>query len=154
MVKTFLTQSPAPVATEESPSGTVTNPYENPKDIMASTKLPLDLVPSVVTIESSLAFLEGALKYGRANWRKTPVKATVYYAAMLRHTLDWMEGQDRDPRTKVRHLGSAIACLGIIMDAELNGTLIDDRPPSLSRNGDFTYDYIDKQEVVLYDRRC
>lgn len=42
----------------------------NPKDIIGSDKLPLHLVPFSAIAYECLAYLEGALKYGRANWRK------------------------------------------------------------------------------------
>lgn len=102
----------------------------NPKDAIGSSKLPLDLVPDTVIAEVALAYLEGALKYGRFNWRIAGVRASIYRAALLRHLAKWWNGEDRDTTTRVKHLASAIACLGIILDAELCGKLTDDRPPS------------------------
>jgi len=107
---------------------TTTKPT-NPKDIVGSDKLPLELVPDVVAAESALAFLEGALKYGRYNWRVSGVRSSIYRAALQRHLSCWWNGEDRDPATKVRHLASIIACAGIMLDAELVGKLEDDRPP-------------------------
>ena len=101
----------------------------NPKDIIGSRKLDLTLVPMTLIIFAAKGFLEGALKYGRFNWRIAGVSAAIYIAAALRHIFKWWNGQDIDPVTKVPHLASAIACLGIIMDAELFKKLKDDRPP-------------------------
>jgi hypothetical protein len=79
---------------------------------------------------AATAFLEGALKYGRYNWRVAGVRASIYHAAARRHLAKWWNGQDRDSKTRVHHLDSAIACLGIIRDAELYNKLVDDRPPA------------------------
>lgn len=101
----------------------------NPKDIIGSTKLPLELVPETLLIEASLSFLEGATKYGRFNWRIAGVRASIYKAALQRHLARWWNGEDRDRETRVKHLASIIACAGILLDAELCGKLTDDRPP-------------------------
>lgn len=101
----------------------------NPKDAIGATKAPLGLVPSTLIASAAHAFLEGALKYGRYNWRISGVKASVYYDALNRHISKWWNGQNYDPKTRVHHLDNAIACLGILRDAELYGCLTDDRPP-------------------------
>lgn len=103
----------------------------NPKDAIAANKLPLSLVPSTLIEYASLAFLEGALKYGRFNWRVKGVRVSVYIDALTRHVNKYVNGQWADPKTNVPHLASAIACLGIILDANQMGMLTDDRPPSL-----------------------
>ena len=41
----------------------------NPKDAIGSQKLPLHLWPTTATAMGCLGLLDGALKYGRANWR-------------------------------------------------------------------------------------
>ena len=102
----------------------------NPKDAIGSTKLPVNLVPDTLLVEAAPAFLEGAVKYGTCNWRIAGVRASIYKAALLRHLMKWWNGQDRDPKTRVKHLASVIACAGILLDADLCGKLTDDRPPS------------------------
>lgn len=102
----------------------------NPKDLCATTRLPLNLVPDTLAAYASLAFLEGALKYGAMNWRVAGVSASIYIAAAERHLTKWKGGEWADPKTRVPHLASAIACLGIILDADLVGKLNDDRPPA------------------------
>ena len=101
----------------------------NPKDIIGSTKLDMGLVPDILEAAAATAFLEGALKYGRFNWRVAGVSASVYHAAIKRHLKKWWNGQDFDKATRVHHLANSIACLAIILDAELYGKLTDDRPP-------------------------
>ncbi|MFG1378897.1 dATP/dGTP diphosphohydrolase domain-containing protein [Xanthobacter autotrophicus] len=101
----------------------------NPKDAAATARVPLHLVPPAVPIYAALAYAEGDLKYGAFNWRATEVKASVYVAAMKRHLERYWNGEWADPVTGVPHLASIIAGCGIILDAQLVGKLIDDRPP-------------------------
>lgn len=101
----------------------------NPKDIIGSSKLPLELVPDVIRAYASLSFLEGAVKYGRFNWRIAGVRASIYKAAIERHLAKWWNGEDCDLETKVPHLASVLACVGIILDAQAAKKLTDDRPP-------------------------
>ena len=101
----------------------------NPKDVIGSDKLPLHLVPSVLNIYASLAFLEGAAKYGCYNWRVAGVRMSIYLAALERHFQKFKDGEWADEKTGVPHLSSMLACIGIILDAKLVGKLTDDRPP-------------------------
>jgi hypothetical protein len=103
----------------------------NPKDAIGSTKLPLNLVPDTVGIYAAMAFAEGASKYGAYNWRVAGVRMSIYMAAMRRHQKKLWNGEWADPKTKVPHLASIIACAGIIADAKLCGKLVDDRPPKV-----------------------
>ena len=102
----------------------------NPKDALALARAPLHLVPSTMTAYASMAFCEGALKYGAYNWRVAGVSASVYRSAALRHFEKWWNGEWADPITGVPHLASLLATVGIILDAELCGKLTDDRPPA------------------------
>lgn len=106
----------------------------NPKEAFGSAKVPVGLVPDSAIIEESLAFLEGALKYGRYNWRIAGVRASTYNDAMERHRKRWWNGQDRDPLTRVRELASIRACCAILIDSEICGMLNDDRPPRADLN--------------------
>lgn len=100
---------------------------KNPKDILASLKVPLQLWPPSATARGSVGLLEGYLKYGRNNFREKPVHASVYVGAILRHVLEWFEGNDLTADTGNDHIGLALANLAIICDAQMCGTLIDDR---------------------------
>ena len=104
----------------------------NPKDLIGSDKLPFHLVPSSAIAYECLAFLEGALKYGRSNWRAAGVRFSIYYDACLRHLTKCMEGEWIDSESGIPHLGHARACLGIIIDAYEAGMLKDDRMYSKS----------------------
>lgn len=102
----------------------------NPKDAIADGRLPLALVPDTVPAYASIAFAEGALKYGAYNWRITGVRMSVYIAAIRRHLARLQNGEWADPKTGVPHLASVIAGAGIILDARACGKLTDDRPPA------------------------
>jgi hypothetical protein len=99
----------------------------NPKDIIGSSKLPLHLFPTTAIAAGCLAFLEGAVKYGRSNWRAVGVRASIYHDALLRHMTAWWEGEDTDPDSGLPHLSKAIACIAILIDAKAAGKLTDDR---------------------------
>jgi Domain of unknown function (DUF5664) len=101
----------------------------NPKDAMGMTKLPIDLVPDTAVMYMALAFLEGALKYGKYNWRIAGVRWSIYEAAFERHRMKLRSGEWADPKTNVPHMASMMACLAIILDAKACGKLVDDRPP-------------------------
>lgn len=107
----------------------------NPKDAVGSTKLPLNLVPDTLAIFAAMAFAEGAAKYGAYNWRASGVRTSIYIAALLRHLKKYWNGEWCDKVTKVPHLASVIACAAIILDANLVGKLIDDRPPAADMAG-------------------
>lgn len=99
----------------------------NPKDALGAAKLPLHLVPVTATALASLAHLDGASKYGTWNWRVAGVRASTYLDAVARHLGAWTHGEDVDPESGVPHLGHAIACLNILVDAGAAGMLTDDR---------------------------
>jgi hypothetical protein len=98
----------------------------NPKDIVGSDKLPLHLWPETATVFGCLGMLDGALKYGRANWRETGVKLTIYVDACRRHLNGMMEGEWLDPDSGMPHLSHALACLAIIADAVGYDKLVND----------------------------
>ena len=76
----------------------------------------------------------GADKYGPFNWRSKPVKAKTYVDAAIRHLLQWADGEELDEQSRASHLAHARACCGIILDAQTQGNLIDDR----HKTGGFT----------------
>lgn len=104
----------------------------NPKDSIGVKKVPFSTVPSPVIAEVGLAMLEGALKYGRHNYRAIGARTSVYYDACLRHLSAYWEGQDIDPDSGLPHIIKAIACLVVLRDSQLMGNSVDDRPPSHS----------------------
>jgi dATP/dGTP diphosphohydrolase len=102
----------------------------NPKEAFGSAKPPTSTVPMPVIYELGLAMLEGALKYGRHNYRVVGVRMSTYHDAMKRHIDAWWEGEDIDPESGMPHLVKAMACIAVVRDAEMLGLTNDDRPPS------------------------
>lgn len=124
----------------------------NPKDALGIMKVPYSTIPATVLAELGIAMLEGALKYGRHNYRAIGVRASVYYDAnVARHMALFWEGEDEDPDTcalaetdtgfyngegksvirgtGISHLTKAIAGLVVLRDAQIQGKFVDDRPP-------------------------
>jgi len=100
----------------------------NPKDIAGSNKVPLYLWPSSATALGCMAFLSGALKYGRNNFRASGgVSAKELYGACLRHLALWFDGESIDPESGINHLGHALASIAILVEAMAKGNLVDDR---------------------------
>ena len=99
----------------------------NPKDSIGSNKLPLHLWPTTASALGCIGMLNGAGKYGRGNFRKAGIRPTIYLDAAKRHLDAWLEGEENDPDDGVPHLGAALACIAIIVDARVVGKMIDDR---------------------------
>lgn len=109
----------------------------NPKDLMGQRKVNLAIVPAAGIIYEAQAFYYGAYLapkadgtcgYGPYNWRDEPIKLSEYYSAIVRHGMDFMDGEDFAPDSLAHHLGHLRATANIMLDAMECGTLIDDRP--------------------------
>lgn len=101
----------------------------NPKDAMGIAKFPLSTVSAPTLGELGLAMMEGALKYGRHNYRVSGVRASVYYDAALRHLTAFYEGEDIDPVSRLPHIVKVMACMAVLRDSQWQGNWVDDRPP-------------------------
>ena len=102
----------------------------NPKDGIATNKLPSHLVSPIVKAYQAIAHFLGNVKYGAWNFRVAGARASVYRAAVDRHLDAWWEGEEIDPTDGTPHLANALCCINILIDAKHSGGLIDDRPPS------------------------
>jgi hypothetical protein len=100
----------------------------NPKDLLGVKKPSLSKVPAIAILHESLAMMDGGGKYGPYNWRDNAVIASIYVDACKRHLDEWFEGIEEASDSGCHHLGHARACLGILLDAQETGNLIDDRP--------------------------
>ena len=101
----------------------------NPKDAVGTRKVGISVLSFTVLLELALAIFEGARKYGKFNWRKDGVRASVYVDACFRHVGAWQEGEEIDEDSGLSHLVKAQACLHILRDAQIRGKMVDDRPP-------------------------
>lgn len=103
-------------------------PDNNPKTVLGLKKPAMSSVPPAALVHLMRAMADGRRKYGLMNWREKRVSATIYYDAALRHLLAWYDGEQSARDSGVHHLGHAMACLAIVLDAEATGNLNDDRP--------------------------
>lgn len=106
----------------------VTEVERNPKDIAASKRAPLQLIPPSALVRMSIAFENGANKYGPYNWRDKKIEYMNYIGAALRHLEAAIDGEDNDPESGTLTLAHAMACLAILIDSIENNCVIDNRP--------------------------
>lgn len=99
----------------------------NPKQAFGDKKPPLGNVPMVATLAMMEALYDGALKYGAFNWRDNPVEAMTYVHAAERHLKLFAVGEEVTRDTLVKNLGAVMACCAILLDAQAQGTLLDNR---------------------------
>jgi hypothetical protein len=104
----------------------------NPKRAFGVKKPSPHFIPPIAIIEEAAVMAGGAAKYGPYNWQESPVDATTYYSAAMRHLMSWFTGEDRDPESGHLHLAHVRACMAILIDADASGKLIDDRPVTSS----------------------
>lgn len=102
---------------------------DNPKNLAASNRIKLALLPPAGIIHGAHACMDGAGKYGPYNWREKSIALMEYASAAKRHLDDWIDGEDEAPDSHCHHLGHVIATCAIMLDAIELGNAIDDRPP-------------------------
>jgi hypothetical protein len=102
----------------------------NPKDAIGSKKVSTSVIPASAIFHLGTALMDGANKYGPFNWRETAVTASIYLDAAERHMRLWQERQENADDSGVHHLAHAMGCMAILLDAQLHGKLVDDRPQS------------------------
>lgn len=103
---------------------------DNPKKLYGDKKPALGQLPLAGMVAQSLAHMDGDYKYGFRNWRDQPVEAMTYVHAAIRHLMLWAEGEEDARDTGVPNLGGVMACCAILLDAQTNGSLIDNRSKS------------------------
>lgn len=99
----------------------------NPKQAYGDRKVPLHLFPSTAVAVGAMGMLEGREKYGQDNFRGSPVEAMTYVRAALSHVFSYAEGEWTPDDSPVPHLGLALCCIAILIDAHYAGSLIDNR---------------------------
>ena len=101
----------------------------NPKEIRALTdnKTPMHYLVYSVLPDDAKCHKHGADKYGIFNWRESTINLSTYEAAILRHLLAWAQGEDIDHDSGLNHLTHIRACCAVVLDAQKNGDVIDDR---------------------------
>jgi hypothetical protein len=102
-------------------------PVENPKDAIGTDKIPIHLFSAAGVYMGALGKLDGALKYGRNNFRGAAIRYTVYLDAIKRHCDALLECEDNDVDSGLHHLCHILAGADILAESYAGGTLIDDR---------------------------
>lgn len=125
----------------------------NPKDLVGNTKVSISKFPVIGTIMGAMAMMDGAEKYGAYNWRDKEVIASIYIDAAKRHLDCWFEGQETASDSKVHHLGHAIACCAILLDAQAKNKMVDDRPVD-ANNLDFLEDILAKMSETIKAKKA
>lgn len=106
---------------------TAWTPSKNNKDAAAEGKPTTHCVPSIAVLALGAAMADGESKYGKFNWRDSNVTASVFYNAMMRHLLDWNQGEDFATDSGIHHLAHLMAGCAIILDAISNDVFVDNR---------------------------
>jgi len=99
----------------------------NPKTIAGSRKPSVTAIPGPAIFHLAIAMQNGVQKYGKYNWREKQIPACTYVDAAVRHLLAWADGEEFAADSGVHHLGHAMACCAILLDALEGNHLIDDR---------------------------
>ena len=110
-------------ATTEAPY-----PDGNPKTAMGMAKPSTSNVPPIGILEVGKVMALGAKKYGPMNWRHQGVSASVYYDAIQRHLAAYWDGEDCDSESGAPHIAHVAACCMILLDAQAQMQLNDNRP--------------------------
>lgn len=97
------------------------------KDEEGSKKVQLRHVPPILVLLAAGPLTQGASRYGSFNWRYKNISLSGHLEAIERHLAAFKDGEDCAPDSGFSHLAHAAATLGVIMDAEECGTLVDDR---------------------------
>jgi len=126
----------------------------NPKDAIGVRKWrQFFVVPRQVMWEVAVGMLEGAVKYGRHNYRSAGVRGSVYADAALGHIEQWIEGEDIDPDSGLSHITKAICSLVVLRDAQMNDWWVDDRPPKV-KDLDAVRDRLQEMVLGIFDRHA
>lgn len=98
----------------------------NPKDAAARSKPNQSCAPATAAYWWGYVHEDGAKKYGAYNWRKAPVRASVYVEAARRHLELLAAGEVNDPDSGAPHAAHIMAGMAILIDAYYHGTIVDD----------------------------
>jgi hypothetical protein len=92
-----------------------------------ANKPDLSIIPKAALDMTARAFMFGAQKYGRNNFRGGMDWLRMTSAAM-RHITAWQEGENLDKESREHHIGHALACLSMLAYYIETGAGTDNRP--------------------------
>ncbi len=110
----------------------------NPKKQYSDLKPQYSFIPASALFGQAVAHTLGARKYGPFNWINQPIEAMCYINAAMGHLLLWASGENNDPLigpdgsagSGISHLAHVAANANILIDAQLHGSLVDNRQKS------------------------
>ena len=86
-----------------------------------------ELIPPKAMLEIVKVLTYGAKKYSAGNYIKDGATFNRYYAAALRHMLQWQALEDTDGETGLSHIAHAATNLIFLLSMIENGVAEDDR---------------------------
>ena len=89
-----------------------------------TSKVRWDLVPIDAIEEVAKILTFGSEKYGDNNWQDVDNFNDRYYAALLRHLVEWRKGNTIDPESGMSHLSHAATNAIFLLWNEMHGMLI------------------------------
>lgn len=101
---------------------------DDPKGAAGALKAPFHLLPPDALEEVAKVMGEGARKYKAWNFIEANVCASTYIGAIGRHWAAYSKGIDVDEESGFSHLAHLAANCLILLTAQQQGTLRDDRP--------------------------
>jgi hypothetical protein len=113
--------------TEPTPKGT---PDPNQSYKLDEGKLRYDLLPPLAMDELVRVYTFGVQKYAARNWEKG-LPWTKWFAAIMRHVMDWLKGENLDPESGIHHMAHAAWNCLALTEYYLRKTGQDDRPYSV-----------------------
>jgi hypothetical protein len=87
----------------------------------------MDLVPPRAMLEVGKVLAFGAQKYSAHGWRQSAAEWGRYLAAIERHRLAFLAGEDLDAETGLPHLAHLICSALFVLEYQLTLTGVDDR---------------------------
>lgn len=81
----------------------------------------MTILPPAFLVETARALTYGAGKYDRTNYLRVEGGGQRYAAALLRHLVAWMGGEDNDPESGLHHLSCASANLAMMISCDSHG---------------------------------
>lgn len=87
-----------------------------------NNKLRWDLLPIHVIEEIVKVFTYGSKKYDANNWKELEDPIERYYAALMRHLVQWRKGEKVDPESGLYHLAQVATNVIFLLWFELKKT--------------------------------